>query len=99
MSPTVHAVDALYLDIKQLVDRARLRVLTHVNQTLVLTYWHIGKSIETQVLQGERGACGAEVLEQLARRLTREVLQAKLHKSMVEARTRLELGATAMDGE
>jgi hypothetical protein len=66
------AVDALYQDIRQRVEHARAQVLTQVNQALVLTYWHIGKAIRTQVLQGERAAYGAGVLKQLAARLTRD---------------------------
>jgi hypothetical protein len=66
------AVDALYQDIKQLVDGARSQVLTQVNQALVLTYWHIAKAIKTQVLQSERAAYGAGVLKQLAERLTQD---------------------------
>ena len=66
------AVDAPYQGIKQLVDSARSQVLTQVNQALVLTYWHIGKAIKTQVLQRERAAYGAGVLKQLAERLTQD---------------------------
>ncbi|MFO1192745.1 MAG: PDDEXK nuclease domain-containing protein [Rhodoferax sp.] len=66
------AVDALYLDIRQHVEQARAEVLAQVNQALLLTYWHIGKVIKTQVLHGERAAYGAGVLKQLAARLTRD---------------------------
>lgn len=38
----------------------------------MLSYWHIGKAIKTQVLQGDRAACGAGVLKQLAGRLTHD---------------------------
>lgn len=65
-------VDALYQAIRQRVERARAQVLTQVNQALVLTYWHVGKAIKTQVLQGERAAYGAGVLKALAERLTRD---------------------------
>ncbi len=70
--PAGTAVDALYQDIRQRVEHARAQVLTQVNQALVLTYWHIGKAIKTQVLQGERAAYGAGVLRQLAERLSRD---------------------------
>jgi hypothetical protein len=43
-----------------------------LNQALVLTYWHIGKSIKTQILVGDRAEYGAGVLRQLAQRLTQE---------------------------
>jgi predicted nuclease of restriction endonuclease-like (RecB) superfamily len=70
--PSTPAIDTLYEDIRQLVERARSQVLTQVNQALVLTYWQIGKTIKTEVLQNERAQYGAGVLKQLAERLTRE---------------------------
>ncbi|MEK7412584.1 MAG: DUF1016 N-terminal domain-containing protein, partial [Planctomycetota bacterium] len=68
----ITAIDTLYDGIRQLVERARAQVLTQVNQALVLTYWHIGKTIKAEVLQHERAQYGAGVLKQLAERLTRE---------------------------
>ena len=65
-------VDNLYEGIRQLVQRARAQVLTQVNQALVLSYWQIGKTIKTEVLQQERAQYGAGVLRQLAERLTGE---------------------------
>jgi predicted nuclease of restriction endonuclease-like (RecB) superfamily len=70
--PNPQAIDGLYSDIKQLVERARAQVLTQVNQALVLTYWHIGKTLKTEVLQQGRAPYGASVLKQLAARLTQE---------------------------
>lgn len=71
-APPDPAVDALYRDIRHLVEQARTQVVVQVNQALVLTYWHIGKVIKSQVLQGERAAYGAGVLKQLAVRLTHD---------------------------
>ena len=65
-------VDNLYEGIRQLVQRALAQVLTQVNQALVLSYWQIGKTIKTEVLQQERAQYGAGVLRQLAERLTGE---------------------------
>ena len=70
--PATAAVDTLYDGIRQLVERARSQVLTQVNQALVLTYWHIGKTITKEVLQHERAQYGAAVLKQLAERLSRD---------------------------
>ena len=70
--PDSPAIDSLYADIRQLVESARAQVLTQVNQALVLTYWHIGKTIKTEVLQHERAQYGAAVLKQLAERLTHD---------------------------
>jgi hypothetical protein len=69
--PAVPA-DKLYQDIRQLIESARERVVTQVNQALVLTYWRIGKTIKTEVLDDGRAQYGAAVLKQLAHRLTRE---------------------------
>ena len=70
--PTTAALETLYAGIRQLVEHARAQVLTQVNQALVLTYWQIGKTIQTEVLQHERAQYGAGVLKQLAQRLTRD---------------------------
>ncbi|MBP1468281.1 DUF1016 family protein [Candidatus Chloroploca sp. M-50] len=64
--------DKLYQDIRQLIESARAHVVTQVNQALVLTYWHIGKTITTDVLDHGRAHYGAAVLKQLAVRLTHE---------------------------
>jgi hypothetical protein len=69
--PAVPA-DKLYHDIRQLIESARAHVVTQVNQALALTYWHIGKTIKTEVLDDGRGQYGAAVLKQLAERLTQE---------------------------
>ncbi|CAN5197976.1 PDDEXK nuclease domain-containing protein [soil metagenome] len=70
-SSVASAVDTLYDGIRQLVERARAQVLTQVNQTLVLTYWQIGKAIRTEVLGQARAQYGAGLLKQLGERLTR----------------------------
>jgi len=69
--PVVPA-DKLYQDIRLLIESARKRVVAQVNQALVLTYWRIGKTIKTEVLDDGRAQYGAAVLKQLAQRLTHE---------------------------
>jgi predicted nuclease of restriction endonuclease-like (RecB) superfamily len=69
--PAVPA-DKLYQDIRQLIESARGHVATQVNQSLVLTYWRIGKTIKTEVLDDGRAQYGTAVLKQLAARLTHE---------------------------
>ena len=69
--PVVPA-DKLYQDIRLLIESARKRVVAQVNQALVLTYWRIGKTIKTEVLDDGRAQYGAAVLKQLAQRLTYE---------------------------
>ncbi|TQC96257.1 DUF1016 domain-containing protein [Moraxellaceae bacterium AER2_44_116] len=71
-STIAEPIDNLYQNIKHLIDQAKTQVLTQVNQTLVLTYWHIGKTIKNHVLQDERAEYGQASLKQLAQRLTHE---------------------------
>jgi len=64
--------DRLYHDIRQLIESARMHVVTQVNQTLALTYWHIGKIITTEVLGGGRAEYGATTMDILAEKLVAE---------------------------
>ena len=64
--------EALHQSIKGLIERSRSQVVAQVNQTLVLTYWQVGKIIKTEVLQAERSQYGEATLKQLAARLSRD---------------------------
>lgn len=64
--------EALYESIKVLIERSRSQVVAQVNQTLVLTYWNIGKIIKMEVLQAERAQYGEATLKQLAVRLSQD---------------------------
>jgi predicted nuclease of restriction endonuclease-like (RecB) superfamily len=66
------SVDALYDDIRQLIDQSRKHVAMQVNQTLVMTYWQIGKIIREKVIGEQRAQYGAEDLKRLALRLTQQ---------------------------
>jgi len=71
--PPATDIDALHGEIRQLIETARAHVVTQVNQTLVLTYWQIGKTIKTEVLkESGRARYGAGILKQLAQGLSRE---------------------------
>lgn len=65
----IAAVDALYQDIKQLVERSRAQVLVQVNQALVLTYWHIGKTIKQTIVTKTRADYGDATMQKLADKL------------------------------
>ena len=41
--------DTLYSEVKQLIQAAKQQIVSQVNQGLVLTYWHIGKRIQTDI--------------------------------------------------
>lgn len=70
--PADPAVDALYRDIRQLVEEARAQVVVQVNQALVLTYWRIGKTIKQTVITEARAEYGEATMQKLADRLVLE---------------------------
>ncbi len=60
-------------DIRQLITEARRQVNRHVNTTMVMTYWHIGKRIVDDEQQGKKRAQYAtEMFKHLSANLTLE---------------------------
>jgi predicted nuclease of restriction endonuclease-like (RecB) superfamily len=57
-------------DIKQLIQSAKGRVAIAVNAELTLLYWQVGRLISQEVLKGERGEYGAQVINTLSKELT-----------------------------
>lgn len=64
--------DTLYSEIKQLIQSARGKVASQINQGLVLTYWHIGRRIQTRILQANRAEYGKQTVKLLSQQLTKE---------------------------
>jgi predicted nuclease of restriction endonuclease-like (RecB) superfamily len=62
--------EALFGDVAELIDGARLRAAATVNSELVLLYWSVGKRVREEVLGGERAEYGRQVIKGLAERLT-----------------------------
>lgn len=62
----------LLADIRALIEGARQRVASAVNAELTQLYWHIGRRINTELLQGERAAYGKQVVAELAKQLMAE---------------------------
>lgn len=60
----------LFEEVRQLIDAARQRAAIAVNAELTLLYWHVGKSIETEILKGKRAEYGKQVVDNLSRQLT-----------------------------
>lgn len=53
-----------------LIDRARESVASYANAVLTMTYWEVGAIIDTDVLNEERAAYGAQILVTLSHELT-----------------------------
>jgi len=69
-SPTQH--QTLYSDIRRLINDARSSIVKQVNQTLTVTYWQIGKRIQTQVLDNSRAEYGKKTIQRLSQQLSNE---------------------------
>ncbi len=69
---TKHYNTTLYQNIKQLIEDGKNHAIVQVNSNLVLTYWHIGRVIKTDVLQNERAEYGQAVIHNLSNRLVQE---------------------------
>ena len=57
-------------DIVSMIDQARKTVAATVNMSLTMLNWRIGRRIKEEVLQGERGEYGQQIVASLARQLT-----------------------------
>jgi DUF1016 N-terminal domain len=64
--------EQLYQQIKHLIEQSKAQVVSQINQALVLTYWHIGRIIKTEVLQTERSQYGEATVKQLALKLSQD---------------------------
>ena len=53
-----------------LIDQARNRVATAVNQELTLLYWNIGKKINDDLLKNNRADYGKKIIPELSKKLT-----------------------------
>ncbi len=57
---------ALLADLRGIISRGKSQAVAAVNSALTLTYWHVGKRINDEVLQGERATYGKQVIPSLA---------------------------------
>lgn len=64
--------DALLLELRGLIDSARRHVAQTVNTTLTMLYWHVGKSIRSEVLRDGRADYGEQILATLSQELVRD---------------------------
>ncbi|MBM9612925.1 DUF1016 family protein [Desulfobulbus rhabdoformis] len=56
-------------DLKLLIAQGRSQAVAAVNSALTITYWHVGKRINQEVLHGERAEYGKQVIPSLAKEL------------------------------
>ncbi|MBU0460511.1 MAG: DUF1016 N-terminal domain-containing protein [Candidatus Woesearchaeota archaeon] len=71
MNPLVkNKYEQLISNIGVILEEARKNVYTHINQTLVKTYWEVGKEIVEFEQEGkEKAEYGSQLLEKISRDL------------------------------
>jgi predicted nuclease of restriction endonuclease-like (RecB) superfamily len=62
----------LLADLRQIIQRGKSQAVAAVNSVLTLTYWHVGKRINDEVLRGERAAYGEQVIDSLSKSLVEQ---------------------------
>lgn len=60
----------LFEQIQDYIEQSKNHVATVINQTLIITYWHIGQLIDGQILHQERTGYGKATLRRLSEQLT-----------------------------
>jgi len=48
----------LFAELETLIEQSKKQVVSQVNSILTLTYWQIGKKINTHILQNKRAEYG-----------------------------------------
>ncbi len=59
----------LFDAICDIIERGKRQVAAQVNSTLTLTYWHIGKTINEDVLQNQRAEYGKQIVKTISEEL------------------------------
>jgi len=62
----------LLADLREIISRGKSHAVTAVNSALTITYWHVGKRINDEVLRGERAAYGEQVIASLSESLVEQ---------------------------
>ena len=62
---------SLFNEVCKIIEQGKQKVTTHVNSTLTLTYWQIGKTINQDVLQNSRAEYGKQIIKSLSEELVR----------------------------
>lgn len=70
----MQTIEALYQRIQEILDNARNRVYYTANFEMVQAYWNVGREIvEEEQKGGNRAEYGKQLMEELSKRLTKDV--------------------------
>jgi len=62
----------LIVEIKQLIEQSRQKVAVAINSEISMLYWHIGKRINSDILNNKRAEYGKQIIATLSQHLTHE---------------------------
>lgn len=60
----------LLKEISRLIEQSQHQLVSQVNCTLTILFWHVGKRINQSILQSKRADYGMQIVVTLARQLT-----------------------------
>ena len=67
MSNELNNIQGIAKDILLLIEQSKQQVALSINATMSQVYWQIGKKINQEVLQNERGTYGKQIVVLLSR--------------------------------
>lgn len=62
----------LFRDLEKIIEQGKEQVVSQVNSTLTITYWHIGKKINDHVLNNQRAEYGEKIVATIAKLLEKQ---------------------------
>jgi len=65
-------ITTLYTNIKTIIDISKQQATIQLNNTMVLSYWEIGKELKEEILKDKRATYGKEVVKKISEKLTLE---------------------------
>lgn len=60
---------ALFNDLSRLIEQSQMQIVSQVNHTLTMLFWHIGDRINQNILQNKRANYGKQIVVTLSRQL------------------------------
>jgi len=67
--PDAAIASELVRDLAEMIESAQKQVASVANVALTALHWQIGHHVRTRVLEGQRAACGAQIVSTASRQL------------------------------
>jgi len=70
ISPQLISEDNLYKELSLLIEKSRQKAISQIKSTVNLLFWRVGKKINDEILHKKRAEYGAQVVTNLAEKLS-----------------------------